>query len=149
MQRFLPHVTVATVIKRDDRFLLVEELIDGELRLNQPAGHIEHGETLAQAAIRETLEETGWEVKLLGIAGLDLQEGENGISYFRTSFIAEPLRHTDAPLDTGIVAAVWLCWDEIQARHDQWRSPLVGTSIERFESGSCYPLELVGSTPTA
>ena len=149
MERFLPHVTVATVVQRDNRFLLVEEQINGELRLNQPAGHLEPGETLAEAAIRETMEETGWVVELEAIAGLDLHEGLNGTSYFRTTFIAKAIHHTDSKLDDGVIAAVWLERGEIFARSAQWRSPLIGKSIERLESGERYPLELVGSTTRA
>ena len=89
-----PHVTVATLVQQGDRFLMVRELIDGEVRINQPAGHLEADETLAEAALRETREETGWQVELTGVVGIDLYTSPtNGVTYVRTTFIAHPLSH--------------------------------------------------------
>lgn len=98
------HVTVATVVERDERFLLVEENADGELVYNQPAGHLDPGESLTQAAVRETLEETGWHIELLGLVGLALYTAPgNGITYHRTTFFGRPLHEESTfQLDAGI-----------------------------------------------
>src|SRR5690554_476316 len=88
------HVTVATVIEDNGRFLLVEEQQRGRLVLNQPAGHLEPGETLIEAAVRETLEETGWTVEVLGLVGVGLYTApSNGVTYYRTTFFGRPLSH--------------------------------------------------------
>jgi 8-oxo-dGTP pyrophosphatase MutT (NUDIX family) len=100
---FEPHVTVATVVEQEARFLLVEEWADNRLVYNQPAGHLEASESLQQAAIRETLEETGWAVALRGIVGVSLYTAPaNGVTYFRTTFAATALQHHNHPLDEGI-----------------------------------------------
>lgn len=143
---FKPHVTVATVVEQNGRFLLVRERIDGEEKLNQPAGHLEADESLPQAALRETREETGWEVELTGVIGIDLYKAPaNGVTYVRTTFIARPLRPIpDAPLDTGIIGPIWLTPDEIRRRADRLRSPLVLKVIEDYLSGRRFPLEVTG-----
>ena len=87
--QWMPHVTVATVVFRDGRYLLVEEIADGRRVLNQPAGHLEPNETLVEAARRETLEETGWDVAIEALLGASLfTSAQTGVSYFRTSFLA-------------------------------------------------------------
>lgn len=140
-----PHVTVATVVERDGSFLLVRELADGIEVYNQPAGHLEPNETLAEAAIRETREETGWQVEPLHLLGLSQYTSpHNGITYLRTTFVARPiLELVDAQLDDGILEAVWLSLDEIRARSSQLRSPMVLEDIERFLRGDQFPLELI------
>lgn len=142
---FQPHVTVATIVERDGQFLLVRELIDGEERLNQPAGHLEANETLLQAAVRETLEETGWEVEPCGVVGVDLYKAPaNDVTYVRTTFIAKALQHlTNAPLDTGIIGPVWLTLEQVRERSAQLRSPMVVKVIEDYLAGRRYPLEVV------
>ncbi|HCV95258.1 MAG TPA: NUDIX hydrolase, partial [Stenotrophomonas sp.] len=87
--RWTPHVTVATVVVHDGRLLLVEERIDGRLVLNQPAGHLEPGESLAAAALRETLEESGWEVRLNAFIGLYQWTAPDGTAFLRFAFAAE------------------------------------------------------------
>lgn len=98
-----PHVTVATIVERDNRFLMVYEEADGKKVYNQPAGHLDPNETLKDAAVRETLEETGWTVSLTGVVGVNLYTApSNGITYLRTTFIAEALSHDQTrQLDTG------------------------------------------------
>src|SRR5574344_1998322 len=91
--RWAPHVTVATIVSDGGRVLLVSEHIDGRSVLNQPAGHLESGESLAQAAVRETLEETGWEVELTGLVGIYQWQAPNGSEFLRVAFAARPLRH--------------------------------------------------------
>jgi 8-oxo-dGTP pyrophosphatase MutT (NUDIX family) len=138
-------VTVATVVERANRYLLVEERdkTTGELVFNQPAGHLESGESLPAAALRETLEETGWEVELTGVLGIALYTAPaNGITYHRTTFLATPLRPVEnARLDPDIYRVHWLDYEEILANSARMRSPLVLASIERQRQGQGYPLE--------
>ena len=141
-----PHVTVATIVERDNRYLMVYEDADGKKVYNQPAGHLEPDETLCEAAIREALEETGWEVRLTGVIGVNLYTAHsNGITYFRTTFIGEALSHDEnRPLDTGIIEAVWLTYEEILERKDQLRSPMTLQIIEDYRAGRRFPLSVVG-----
>jgi len=141
-----PHVTVATIVVRDNRFLMVYEEADGKRVYNQPAGHLDPDETLQQAAIRETLEETGWHVKLIGVVGVNLYTApSNGITYCRTTFIAEALEHdAQRELDTGIIEAVWLTLEEVSERRDQLRSPMTLQILEEYQAGRRFPLEVIG-----
>ena len=141
-----PHVTVATIIERDDRFLMVYEEADGKDVYNQPAGHLDPDETLMEAAIRETLEETGWTVKLTGVVGVNLYTApSNGITYCRTTVIAEPVSHdVSRKLDTGIIEAVWLTYNELLERKDQLRSPMTLQIIDEYRAGRRFPLNVVG-----
>jgi 8-oxo-dGTP pyrophosphatase MutT (NUDIX family) len=103
-----PDVTVATIVARDGRFLVVEENVRGELLLNQPAGHLEPNESLLTAARRETLEETGWSVELEHLVGVYQWRSESGDHFLRFTFAARALHHdAQQPLDDGIVRAVW------------------------------------------
>lgn len=139
------HVTVATVVEDQGRFLLIEEHQDNQLVLNQPAGHLEPNETLIQAARRETQEESGWTVAIQGIVGLGLYTSpNNGITYYRTAFYAKPLNHDPSqPLDDGIVRAVWLSVEEVRAQHQRLRSPMVLETIEQYLAGHRYPLSMI------
>ncbi|SDR88819.1 NUDIX hydrolase [Pseudomonas oryzae] len=145
MKRFIPHVTVATVVEDQGRFLLVEEHAEGRVVLNQPAGHLEADESLPQAALRETLEETGWEVELTGVTGIYLYTAPtNGVTYQRVCFAARPLRHRpELQLDDGIIGPRWLTRAELEERREQWRSALVPRCIDDYLAGGCYPLELI------
>ena len=142
------HVTVATIVERDGRFLLVEEVADGCKVFNQPAGHVELGETLTQSALRETLEETRWRVRLTHLLGCALYKApSNGVTYYRTTFIAEPLEEVaDACLDEGIIQPVWMSWDEILHNRSRMRSPLVTRVIEQFRAGMRLPLSFLDET---
>ncbi|TVZ39189.1 ADP-ribose pyrophosphatase YjhB (NUDIX family) [Alteromonadaceae bacterium 2753L.S.0a.02] len=139
------HVTVATIVERDGKFLMVEELADGEHVLNQPAGHLDPDETLFEAALRETLEETQWRVELLHVVGFTLyKSAQNGITYYRTSFAARPIElDLTQQLDTGIERAVWLNPEEINSRSAQLRSPMVLSDIQRYLNGEKFPLQSV------
>ncbi len=141
-----PHVTVATIIERDNRYLMVYEESDGKKVYNQPAGHLDPDETLQEAAIRETLEETGWTVKLSGVVGVNLYTApSNGITYFRTTFIGEAVSHdANRSLDTGIIEAVWLTYEELLERKDQLRSPMTLQIVEEYRAGRRFSLEVVG-----
>lgn len=141
-----PHVTVATIIERDNRYLMVYEESDGKKVYNQPAGHLDPNETLLDAAIRETLEETGWTIQLTGVVGVNLYTApSNGITYFRTTFIGEVISHdAKRPLDTGIIEAVWLSYEELLERKEQLRSPMTLQIIEDYRTGRRFPLSVVG-----
>ncbi|WP_439134573.1 NUDIX hydrolase [Pseudomaricurvus sp.] len=139
-----PHATVATIIERDGHYLLVKEERDGKVVYNQPAGHIEHGESVIQAAVRETFEETGWHVLPTRFGGLSSYHAPNGISYLRSTLIAEALEEVpNVVLDEGIIEAVWLDYEEILMIEDQLRSPVVKKVIDDYRLGISYPLDLI------
>jgi 8-oxo-dGTP pyrophosphatase MutT (NUDIX family) len=144
-----PHVTVACVVAQDDRYLMVEEEVTGRLAYNQPAGHLDDGESLAQAAVRETLEETGWTVRLEHFIGVhQWRSTEHGEGVVRFSFAAQALSHDPRrPLDTGIRRALWLTRAEIAALGDRLRSPLVLLSIDAWLAGRRLPLDSLSSLP--
>ncbi len=139
-----PHSTVATLVEREGRFLMVEEVDNGRTVFNQPAGHLEPNETLFEAALRETLEETGWEVQLTHFLGLYFYVTPSGITYIRHCFIAEPRRHhPQQSLDEGIIAARWLAAGEILDPAFAARSPAVGKVLRDYLAGIRYPLDLI------
>ena len=144
-----PDVTVACVVPRDGRFLLVEESIRGRLVLNQPAGHLEPNETLCDAALRETLEETGWTVALHGLIGVYQWSNAATDSHFlRFTFAAGPVAHDPRRnLDAGIVRAVWLTRDEIAAERTRLRSPMVLRGVDDFLAGKRQPLDSLVPLP--
>ncbi|MBO9830269.1 NUDIX hydrolase [Xanthomonas sp. A2111] len=139
-----PDVTVATVVVRDGRLLQVEEAIAGALVLNQPAGHLEPDESLIEAAVRETLEETGWQVQPTAFIGAYQWKADNGRHYLRFAFAADPVAHdAQRPLDTGIVRALWMTPAELEAAAPRWRSPLVWQVVADYLAGRRYPLDLL------
>lgn len=143
-QAWHPDVTVATVVALEGRLLLVEERIDGQLVLNQPAGHLEPGESLVEAAVRETLEETGWQVRLEAFVGSYQWTAPGGQQYLRFAFAGQALAHDPSrPLDEGIERAVWLAPSELRARTAQHRSPLVWRVAADWLGGQRHPLSLV------
>ncbi|MCC2638185.1 MAG: hydrolase [Moraxellaceae bacterium] len=141
-----PHVTVAVVVERDGRFLVVEESAEqGRVVYNQPAGHVEKGETLEQAAVREALEETGWDVRLTGFLGLYVYTPafDRNLTYYRACYRAEAVtHHADRVLDEGILRAAWLTRDEL-ADCGRLRSPLVLKCVEDAAAGIDYPMDIV------
>lgn len=140
-----PNVTVAAVIEQDGKFLMVEEETADGIRFNQPAGHWEADETLAQGAAREALEETAYHFTpewLLGI--YRWRHPGKGITYLRFAFAGSVHGHElQRPLDSGILRAVWLSLEEIRATAERHRSPLVLKCVEDYLAGTRYPLELV------
>ncbi|HEX4853265.1 NUDIX hydrolase [Arenimonas sp.] len=144
-----PDVTVATVVVRDGRLLVVEERVRGERVINQPAGHLEPDETLLEAARRETLEETGWDVTLTAFIGAyQWKAPADGRHFLRMAFAAEPLRHhPQRPLDEGILQALWLTPAELAAESARHRSPLVWQVVEDFLAGRRFPLQVLNHTP--
>ena len=126
---------------------MVEETAAGRLVINQPAGHLEPDESLLDAAVRETLEETGWTVRLTAFVGAyqwkspTTADGKGGRHYLRIAFAADPVSHdADQPLDHGIARALWLTPAELQAEHARHRSPLVWRAAEDFLAGRRFPL---------
>jgi 8-oxo-dGTP pyrophosphatase MutT (NUDIX family) len=144
-----PDVTVATVVVDGGRLLMVEETVGGQLVLNQPAGHLEPDETLIEAALRETREETGWDVRLTAFVGAYQwkapvnADGTGGRHYLRFAFAAEPVAHDPTrTLDEGIVRALWMTPSELQAAEQRHRSPLVWRVAADFLGGRRHPLEI-------
>ena len=140
-----PSVTVATIVERDGRFLFVEEETRAGRKLNQPAGHLESGESLPAAAVRETLEETAWSVVPTALVGIYRWEAaDNGTTFVRFTFCADARAHDPLRiLDAGIVRAVWLTYDEIGARRADHRSPLVQRCVDDYRAGARWPLDFV------
>jgi 8-oxo-dGTP pyrophosphatase MutT (NUDIX family) len=141
---WLAHSSVATVVEKDGLFLIVEEIEEGRTVFNQPAGHLEEHESLFEAAVRETFEETGWHVELTDFLGLYHYPAPNGVTYIRHCFAARPLRHDSKhKLDTGILAAHWLSAETILSPQFKARSPIVGRVLRDYLSGRRYPLSLI------
>ncbi|WP_372390299.1 NUDIX hydrolase [Xanthomonas sp. NCPPB 3582] len=143
-QRWHPDVTVATVVVRDGRLLQVEERIGGRLLLNQPAGHLEPDESLLEAAVRETLEETGWDVRPTHFIGTYQWLAPTGQCYLRFAFVADALTHRpERSLDTGVVRALWMTPEELRGASERLRSPLVWEVVADYLAGQRHPLALV------
>lgn len=147
--RWKPSVTVAAIIERDGRYLLVEEHTPEGLRLNNPAGHLDPGEGPEQGVAREALEETAFTFTPTALVGVYLsrfQRASTGedITYLRFAYSGD-LGAFDPgrTLDTGIVRTVWMSPDEVRASADRHRSPLVLRCIEDHRAGQRFPLTTV------
>ena len=140
-----PTPTVATIVVRDGRFLLVEEETPAGIRINQPAGHLEAGETIIAGAVRETLEETGYRVAPTALVGIyRWQSPDSHETFIRFAFAADIVAHeADRPLDAGILRALWLSYDELAALRAKHRSPLVMRCVDDYRAGCRRPLDLV------
>lgn len=137
-----PDLTVAAIVQRDDRFLVVEEHIQGALVFNQPAGHVEDRESIVDAAVRETLEETAWRFTPRHLLGLYLwRNPANGYSVLRVAIAGEVSDHDAARrLDHGIVAAHWMTRAALLAQPARLRSPLVMRCVDDYLAGRRLPL---------
>ena len=158
--RWKPSVTVAAVIARDfdgvQKFLLVEEETRDGLRLNNPAGHLDPGESPEDGCARETLEETAHHFKPTFVVGIYMSrfervqaDGTLDITYLRFAYCGELGAHVEGqPLDEGIVRTVWLTADEVRASVDRHRSPLLLRCMEDYLAGRRYPLDMVTTDPS-
>jgi len=140
-----PNVTVAAVVERDGRFLLVEEETERGRLYNQPAGHLDPGESLIQGVARETLEETAYAFKPTGLLGVyQYHSPADDVTYIRFAFTGEVTAHeAGRSLDTGVVRAVWLEPEEIRRESFRHRSPLVMRCVDDYLAGRRYPLSVV------
>ena len=140
-----PNVVVAAIVERDGKFLLVEEEADGRVVLNQPAGHLDEGETLIAAVIRETFEETAWHVEPQALLGVyRWRHPTHSTTYLRFAFIARALREESGhALDQGCLRALWLTPEEIRTQRTRLRSPQVERCLDDYLAGTCYSLDLL------
>ena len=148
-----PHVTVAAIVEREGRFLLVEEQTSDGLRLNNPAGHLEPGESLVAACSREMLEETAHAFRPTGLVGVYLSrvpkpargaQPAQVVTYLRFAFCGELGEFSaDRRLDHGIVRTLWMTPEEIRASVDRHRSPALLQCVQDFLAGVRYPLGML------
>lgn len=141
-----PNVTVAAVIERQGEFLFVEEKSSGSaLLFNQPAGHLERGESLIAAVIRETLEETAYHFSPTALTGIyQWRHPQKDISYLRFTFTGEITGHEPKRrLDHGIVRAAWMTPEQIRGYAERHRTPLVAQCLDDYLAGRRYPLDLL------
>jgi 8-oxo-dGTP pyrophosphatase MutT (NUDIX family) len=140
-----PHATVAAICERDGKYLLVRESIDGRTVYNQPAGHLEPGESLLDAVIRETREETLYPFRPLALQGIYRFQPAPGSAktYLRFGFRGEVGERLEGELDQGIIAAEWLDYEDLLACRAQHRSPMVLQCIDDYRNGPGYPLDVV------
>lgn len=144
-----PEITVACIVEKDGRYLLVEEHTEVGVRLNQPAGHLEPGETVESGAVRETMEETACQVVPVALVAVNLleymQAGQEPRAFLRFTFAAEFIERTDATLDPDIIRTHWMTYEEVLACKDHHRSHLVLDTIEAYRRGIRVPLSLLSS----
>jgi 8-oxo-dGTP pyrophosphatase MutT (NUDIX family) len=145
---FRPSVTVAAIIERDGRFLLIEEETSDGIRLNQPAGHLDPGESLEQAVIREAMEETAHEFIPEALVGMYLSRYHSksrghDVTYLRFTFCGKPGKQYDQPLDDGILRTMWMTRDELAACTERHRSPTVLKCVDDYLAGKRTPLDLL------
>ena len=141
------HITVACILSQGNKFLFVREKDEGEIVYNQPAGHVEADETFLEAAKRETLEETGWEVEISGFLGIyHYTSKKSGICYMRHSFIGKTLfRRKDYKLDEDIIDTCWMSLNKAEKLSKHMRSPLVLKTLHDFKERNHYPISPISS----
>jgi 8-oxo-dGTP pyrophosphatase MutT (NUDIX family) len=140
-----PHATVAAIIERDGKFLMVEEESDGRVVFNQPAGHLDPDESLQQAVIRETREESAWDFSPQAVTGIYLwTQAATERTFLRVVFCGGCSNHDpQQKLDKEIIRTVWMTREELMAQPDKLRSPMVMRCIDDYLAGQRYPLELL------
>ncbi len=140
-----PNVTVAAVLEQDGKFLLVEETTGQGIQFNQPAGHLEPGESLLSAVARETLEESAYDFEPQHLLGVYRWHSDvSSTTYLRFAFTGRVLaHHPERKLDAGILRAVWMTPEEIRATRARHRSPLILRCVEDYLAGRRYPLDLL------
>lgn len=140
-------MTVAALIESEGRFLMVQERISGKSVFNQPAGHLEDNETLIEAVIRETREETAWTFEPESVTGIyRWRNSEKDKTFIRVSFAGKGVFHDPAcELDSDIERALWMTPAELRQQSDKLRSPMVLRTIEDYLAGASYPLSLLTS----
>ncbi len=140
-----PHATVAAIIERDGKFLMVEEDVEGAVVYNQPAGHLDPGESLIHAAVRETREETAWQFRAEAMVGIYLwEQPDTKRTFLRFAFCGEAVDHdTQQALDDGILRTLWLSRDDLAAMPNKIRSPMVISCIDDYLAGKRYPLDIL------
>lgn len=147
-----PDLTVAGVIERDGKFLLVEERISDILVFNQPAGHVEPGESFLEAVIRETKEESAWSFQPQALVGVYLWGDPRGPTFLRLAFCGSCCDHDPTQaLDDGIVRTVWLTREQVLAKKEHLRSPMVQRCIDDYLAGDRFSLDALkhlGDVPT-
>ncbi|MCP1676101.1 8-oxo-dGTP pyrophosphatase MutT (NUDIX family) [Natronocella acetinitrilica] len=144
-----PNVTVAAVIEQNDQFLFVEEHADGRTVLNQPAGHLEKGESLEDAVVREVLEETAYPFVPRALIGVyRWQHAAKDLTFLRVCFAGEiGALDTSRTLDADIIRALWLPADVVNRQAERLRSPLVARCVHDFQAGKRYPLDILCDIP--
>ena len=144
-----PHATVAAIIERDNKFLMVEELIHGVRLFNQPAGHLDPDESLIDAVIRETQEESAWQFIPVAVTGIYLwKHPDNGETFLRVAICGSCTNHdAGQPLDEGIIETVWKSREELSQDPDKLRSPMVINCIDDYLAGKRYPLDMLINVP--
>ena len=144
-----PHATVAAIIEHNHKFLMVEELIQGEAVFNQPAGHLEPDESIIDAVIRETREETAWQFVPEAVTGIYLwKHPDNGETFLRVAICGSCKNHdAQQPLDKEIIQAVWKGRHELVAEPKKLRSPMVINCIDDYLAGKRYPLDMLIDVP--
>ena len=144
-----PHATVAAIIEHNHKFLMVEELIQGEAVFNQPAGHLEPDESIIDAVIRETREETAWQFVPEAVTGIYLwKHPDNGETFLRVAICGSCKNHdAQQPLDKEIIQSVWKGRHELVAEPKKLRSPMVINCIDDYLAGKRYPLDMLIDVP--
>jgi len=143
---FQPHVTVAAVVESAGEFLVVREYVNGVERINNPAGHLEDGESIEAATRREVLEETGYHFEAEALGGVYVWRHPGGETFVRFNVIGHcPGRDPAAELDTGIIGPAWMTLEALEAASGMLRSPLVTRSFREYGDGIRYPLDAVAS----
>ncbi|SNT14596.1 ADP-ribose pyrophosphatase YjhB, NUDIX family [Noviherbaspirillum humi] len=147
-----PSVTVAAIIERNGRFLLVEEETSDGIRFNQPAGHLDPNESLEQAVTRETMEEAAHEFTPTALVGMYMSRylsarTHTEVTYLRFAFCGDVGAELDRPLDTGILRTVWMTRDELVACQEKHRSPLVLRCVDDYLAGKRAPLSIIYTHP--